>query len=94
MEFANLIGYDAYGLGNHDFDDGVEGIVPFIDGVDFPVLASNLVSMNTHMVDNSAKLNLNLTNGANQCGLGKSSFHFFLNYTKFYAINCKPLRLY
>ena len=44
MDFANLVGYDAYGLGNHDFDDGVEGIVPFIEGVDFTVLAANIVS--------------------------------------------------
>lgn len=29
-------------LGNHEFDDGVAGLVPFIDAVKFPVLASNL----------------------------------------------------
>jgi 2',3'-cyclic-nucleotide 2'-phosphodiesterase (5'-nucleotidase family) len=39
--------YDAFGLGNHDFDDGVEGLVPFILGANFPVLASNIVSFST-----------------------------------------------
>ena len=44
LEFANMMNYSAMGLGNHDFDDGVEGIVPFIEEVGFPVLASNIVS--------------------------------------------------
>ena len=43
MKFANLVKYDAFGLGNHDFDDGVEGLVPFIQEANFPVLASNIV---------------------------------------------------
>lgn len=29
-------------LGNHEFDLGVEGLVPFLNEVDFPVLAANL----------------------------------------------------
>jgi 5'-nucleotidase len=29
-------------LGNHEFDDGVEGLVPFINNATFPILASNL----------------------------------------------------
>ena len=45
ITFAKMVGYDAFGLGNHDFDDGVEGLVPFIEGVDFPVLAANIVRM-------------------------------------------------
>jgi 5'-nucleotidase len=44
LRFANSVKYDAFGLGNHDFDDGVEGIVPFIEGADFPVLAANIVN--------------------------------------------------
>ena len=40
-----MVGYDAMGLGNHDFDDGVEGLVPFIKGSKFAVLAANIVSL-------------------------------------------------
>jgi len=29
-------------LGNHEFDQNVEGLVPFLNAVDFPVLACNL----------------------------------------------------
>ena len=28
--------------GNHEFDDGVEGFLPFLQAVNFPVLASNI----------------------------------------------------
>jgi len=40
--FGNLMNYDAMGLGNHDFDDSVSGLVPFSENVNFPLLASNL----------------------------------------------------
>lgn len=39
--FLNLIGQDAMSLGNHEFDDGVAGVVPFLENVSFPVLAAN-----------------------------------------------------
>ena len=39
---AKLMGYDAMGVGNHDFDDGREGLLPFLEECDFPVLAANL----------------------------------------------------
>jgi 5'-nucleotidase len=45
LKFANMLKYDAMGLGNHDFDDGVEGLVPFINGSTFAVLAANIVSL-------------------------------------------------
>jgi 2',3'-cyclic-nucleotide 2'-phosphodiesterase (5'-nucleotidase family) len=32
LEFANLIQFSAMSLGNHDFDDGLEGLLPFVKG--------------------------------------------------------------
>lgn len=40
--FMNLLNYDAMCLGNHEFDDGVAGLVPFLQTAKFPVLASNI----------------------------------------------------
>ncbi|XP_050733908.1 snake venom 5'-nucleotidase-like [Eriocheir sinensis] len=40
--FLNLVPHDAMSLGNHEFDDGLPGIVPFLENVSFPVLAANL----------------------------------------------------
>lgn len=38
----NLIHHDAMSFGNHEFDDGISGIVPFLENVTFPVLAANI----------------------------------------------------
>ncbi|XP_055606469.1 protein 5NUC-like [Uranotaenia lowii] len=40
--FLNILKPDAISLGNHEFDLGVEGLVPFLNEIDFPVLAANL----------------------------------------------------
>ena len=42
VEFSNLLNYTAMALGNHDFDDGSEGLQPFVERVNYPVLAANL----------------------------------------------------
>ena len=34
--------YDAMGVGNHDFDDGRDGLLPFAQEAGFPLLAANL----------------------------------------------------
>ena len=34
VEFGNLLNYTAMGVGNHDFDDSVEGFVPFAEQVE------------------------------------------------------------
>ena len=34
VEFGNLLNYTAMGVGNHDFDDSVDGLVPFAEQVE------------------------------------------------------------
>ncbi|MCG7518913.1 bifunctional UDP-sugar hydrolase/5'-nucleotidase [Ruegeria sp. Ofav3-42] len=41
-EFMEAIGYDVMAVGNHEFDDGPEGLAAFIDAVSFPVISGNL----------------------------------------------------
>ncbi len=41
-EFMSLIGYDAMAVGNHEFDDGDEGLRKLTDAVDFPVISGNI----------------------------------------------------
>lgn len=41
-QFMEAIGYDAMAVGNHEFDDGPEGLAQFIDTVSFPVISGNL----------------------------------------------------
>ncbi|KAJ8270818.1 hypothetical protein GJAV_G00119630 [Gymnothorax javanicus] len=41
--FMNKLKYDAMALGNHEFDNGVEGLIsPFLQEVDFSILSANI----------------------------------------------------
>lgn len=53
-------------MGNHEFDDGVDGLIPFLNNVTFPVLAANLNLTNEPELDatplaKSTVLNVNGT---------------------------------
>ncbi|MEP5728385.1 MAG: bifunctional metallophosphatase/5'-nucleotidase [Sulfitobacter sp.] len=41
-EFMKQLDYDAMAVGNHEFDDGPEGLATFLDLVSFPVLSANI----------------------------------------------------
>ena len=41
-EFMEKIGFDAMAVGNHEFDDGPEGLAAFLDKVSFPVISGNV----------------------------------------------------
>jgi 5'-nucleotidase/UDP-sugar diphosphatase len=43
-EFMNLIGFDAMAIGNHEFDDGPEGLADFIEQVEVPIVSGNTVA--------------------------------------------------
>ncbi|XP_044145289.1 5'-nucleotidase [Bufo gargarizans] len=50
--FMNHLKYDAMALGNHEFDNGVSGLLsPFLMDVNFPVLSANIKSDN-HLASN------------------------------------------
>jgi 5'-nucleotidase / UDP-sugar diphosphatase len=40
-EIMEAIGFDAMAVGNHEFDDGPEGLAAFLDKVTFPVISGN-----------------------------------------------------
>ena len=42
IEFMEKIGFNAMAVGNHEFDDGPEGLLKLVDGVSFPVISGNL----------------------------------------------------
>ncbi|KZC05760.1 Protein 5NUC [Dufourea novaeangliae] len=41
-KFLNLLAPNATSLGNHEFDDGVDGLIPFIQNASFPIVTANL----------------------------------------------------
>ncbi|RPB02586.1 5'-nucleotidase [Choiromyces venosus 120613-1] len=46
-ETLNQLGFDAMALGNHEFDDGNEEVVQFINKLNFPVTACNIRTNDT-----------------------------------------------
>ncbi|NHF72553.1 bifunctional metallophosphatase/5'-nucleotidase [Paracoccus xiamenensis] len=52
VEFMKAIGYDAMAVGNHEFDDGDDGLAVLAEGVEFPVISGNLdLSQNNRLKD-------------------------------------------
>uniref|UniRef100_A0A1B6E0N6 5'-nucleotidase n=1 Tax=Clastoptera arizonana TaxID=38151 RepID=A0A1B6E0N6_9HEMI len=41
-DIMNIMGFDVMSLGNHEFDDGVSGLIPYINNLTTPVVACNL----------------------------------------------------
>lgn len=39
IEMMNAIGFDAMAVGNHEFDDGDEGLAKLANGADFPIVS-------------------------------------------------------
>ncbi len=47
-KFVKMLKYDAMTIGNHEFDDGVDGLAPFIEAIsdDVPVISCNIDASN------------------------------------------------
>jgi 2',3'-cyclic-nucleotide 2'-phosphodiesterase (5'-nucleotidase family) len=43
----NMLGYDAMGIGNHEFDAGVENLYRLAELADFPLLSGNIIEAQT-----------------------------------------------
>ncbi|MAO71701.1 MAG: metallophosphatase [Flavobacteriales bacterium] len=57
LEFKLMseMGYDASTIGNHDFDNGIEGLVNQLPHANFPLIVSNYDFSNTEMEGNYLK---------------------------------------
>ncbi|MBU2983042.1 bifunctional metallophosphatase/5'-nucleotidase [Lentibacter algarum] len=42
IEMMEKVGFDVMAVGNHEFDDGPEGLAKLVDGVSFPVISGNI----------------------------------------------------
>src|ERR1019366_4191741 len=49
FELANLFGYDAATLGNHDFDYGWMQARKFIETANYPIVSSNIVGVDNEL---------------------------------------------
>lgn len=68
-EFMEKIGYDAMAVGNHEFDDGPEGLAAFVDRVSFPVLSGNLDLSRSNLLNGKVQDRVVLEVGGEKIGL-------------------------
>ncbi|XP_063404663.1 snake venom 5'-nucleotidase-like [Mytilus trossulus] len=51
--YMNLLGYDAMALGNHEFDDGIKGLLPLVENSDdFKILSCNIDTSGEPLIQN------------------------------------------
>lgn len=68
-EFLNQMKFDAMTVGNHEFDDGEEVLVPFLEEVQFPVLSVNVHPNAQSKVGDKIKPSLVLDVGGQKIGI-------------------------
>lgn len=69
IEMMNKIGFDAMAVGNHEFDDGDEGLAKLADGVDFPVISGNLDVSSSNLLAGKVQDHVVLEVGGEKIGI-------------------------
>ena len=69
VEFMNVIGFDGMAVGNHEFDDGDEGLNVLVEGVEFPVVSGNLDLSQNNMLKDKVQDTLVLDVGGEKIGI-------------------------
>jgi 5'-nucleotidase len=69
VEIMNLLGYDAMTLGNHEFDNGSEVLLAFLQGVNFPVVSANIDFGSNRPLANEVLPYVVLETGGQQVGV-------------------------
>ncbi len=68
-EFLNLMKTDAMAVGNHEFDDGEEGLATFLEKAEFPVLSANVVASHSSKLGDRVKPSVVLNVGGEKIGV-------------------------
>lgn len=68
-EFLNLMKFDAMTVGNHEFDDGEDALVPFLEEIKFPVLSANVLASAKSGVGDRIKPSMVIEVGGQRIGI-------------------------
>ena len=68
-EFAEIIGFDAMAVGNHEFDDGDAGLRKLTDAVSFPVISGNIDVSNSDVLAGQVENHVVLEIGGQKIGI-------------------------
>jgi 5'-nucleotidase len=68
-EMMEKIGFDVMAVGNHEFDDGDEGLLKLIDNVSFPVISGNLDVSQSNILADKVQNHVVLEVGGDKIGI-------------------------
>ena len=68
-EFMELIGFDAMAVGNHEFDDGDEGLAKLTGAVSFPVISGNIDVSQSNILAGEVENHVVLEVGGKRIGI-------------------------
>ena len=68
-EFMEKIGFDVMALGNHEFDDGPQGLSDFLDKVSFPVISGNIDVSRSNVLAGRVQNHIVLEVGGERIGI-------------------------
>ncbi|KAK0166412.1 hypothetical protein PV328_004835 [Microctonus aethiopoides] len=67
--FLNMLPHDVITIGNHEFDDGIEGLVPLLKAMNVPVVVTNIDTTNEPTIQNLMKNSTILHRGGKKIGV-------------------------
>ncbi|XP_023246083.1 apyrase-like [Copidosoma floridanum] len=69
VHFLNKLSHDAMTIGNHDFDDGIAGLVPFLKRANAPIVVANIDDSLEPTIQNYYKNSTIITRGNRRIGV-------------------------
>lgn len=69
IEMMEKVGFDVMAVGNHEFDDGDEGLAKLADGVSFPVISGNIDVSQSNILAGKIKDHVILEVGGEKIGI-------------------------
>ncbi|KYB29062.1 Apyrase-like Protein [Tribolium castaneum] len=69
QHFLNKLPFDAITLGNHEFDDGIAGLVPYLNHIKAPVIVSNIDDSKEPRFQNLTRKSVIVEKGGKKIGI-------------------------
>ncbi|CAG9568171.1 unnamed protein product [Danaus chrysippus] len=69
QDFMNMIHHDAHVLGNHEFDNGIEGLVPYLQHLKSQVVTANIIDDDEPTIQGLYKPSIVVEKGGRKIGI-------------------------
>nr|XP_032522687.1 apyrase-like [Danaus plexippus plexippus] len=69
QDFMNMVHHDAHVLGNHEFDNGIEGVVPYLQHLQSQVVTANIIDDDEPTIQGLYKPSIVVEKGGRKIGI-------------------------